>query len=159
MSMSKIARAVGCLAALVLVSECTVAASQQEPNSDYGSVQLSDDSSGENWPGPGRTFGEQHFSPLSEISTSNVNELGLVWSMDLPPGNSVSQPLEIDGVLYFCTGYSIIHAVEAATGKQLWTYDPKAPEAAGKKLRLGWGSRVSPGGTAISTRAHRTAGS
>jgi quinohemoprotein ethanol dehydrogenase len=138
---SKIARAIGCLAALVLVNECPAAVSQALPHAADGNAQLSDGSGGENWPGPGRTFGEQHFSPLGEISTGNVNTLGLVWSMDLPPGNSVSQPLEIDGVLYFCTGYSIIHAVEAATGKALWTYDPKAPEAAGKKLRLAWGSR------------------
>ena len=138
---SRIARAIGCLAALVLVTECPAAVSQTAPHATDGSVQLSDGSDGENWPGPGRTFGEQHFSPLSEISTGNVNKLGLVWSMDLPPGNSVSQPLEIGGVLYFCTAYSIIHAVEASTGKELWTYDPKAPEAAGKKLRLAWGSR------------------
>jgi quinohemoprotein ethanol dehydrogenase len=138
---SKIARGMGCLVALVLMSECPVAVAQHAPHAARGSVQLSDDSDGENWPAPGRTFGEQHFSPLNEISTGNVNKLGLVWSKDLPPGNSVSQPLEIAGVLYFCTGYSIIHAVEAASGKELWTYDPKAPEAAGKKLRLAWGSR------------------
>lgn len=138
---AKIARGMSCLAALVLVNECPAAASPEMPHAAQGSAQLSDGSDGENWAGPGRTFGEQHFSPLSEIGTSNVNKLGLVWSMDLPPGNSVSQPLEIAGVLYFCTGYSIIHAVQAATGKELWTYDPKAPEAAGKKLRLGWGSR------------------
>ena len=139
--MSKIVRGIGCLAALVLVNECTAAVSQETPISAYGAAQLSDGSDGKNWPGPGRTFGEQHFSPLHEIGTDNVSKLGLVWSMDLPLGNSVSQPLEINGVLYFCTAYSIIHAVEAATGKALWSYDPKAPEAAGKKLRLGWGSR------------------
>jgi len=61
--------------------------------------------------------------------------------MDLPTGNSVTQPLEVDGVLYFSTGYSVIHAVEAASGKELWSYDPKTAQAAGKKLRLAWGSR------------------
>jgi quinohemoprotein ethanol dehydrogenase len=138
---SKIARAIGCLAALMLTSECPAAVSQEAPHAAHGSAQLSDLSDGKNWPGPGRTFGEQHFSPLNEINTGNVNKLGLVWSIDLPPGNSVSQPLEIDGVLYFCTAYSIIHAVEVASGKELWTYDPKTPEAAGRKLRLAWGSR------------------
>ncbi len=131
----------GWFAALALVSECPAAVSQRAPHATEASAQLSDASDGENWPGPGRTFGEQHFSPLGEISAGNVNKLGLKWSMDLPPGNSVSQPLEIDGVLYFCTAYSIVHAVAAATGKELWSYDPHAPEAAGKKLRLAWGSR------------------
>jgi quinohemoprotein ethanol dehydrogenase len=125
----------------MLVSGCPEVVSKELPRSANGSAQLLDGSDGESWPGPGRTFGEQHFSPLSEINADNVSKLGLVWSMDLPPGNSVTQPLEVDGVLYFSTAYSIIHAVEAASGRELWSYDPKAPEAAGKKLRLAWGSR------------------
>ncbi len=103
--------------------------------------QLFDSSDGRNWTGFGRTYGEQHFSPLAQISTDSVKKLGLAWSMDLPTGNSVSAPLAIDGVLYFSRGYSVIHAVDAATGKSLWVHDPKAPEASGEKLRQGWGSR------------------
>jgi len=103
--------------------------------------QLNDDSDGRNWSGFGRTYGEQHFSPLTEISAANVKQLGLAWSMDLPVGNSVSAPLAIDGVLYFTRGYSVITAVDALTGEELWVHDPKAPEAAGEKLRQGWGSR------------------
>lgn len=103
--------------------------------------QLFDNSDGRNWSGFGRTYGEQHFSPLVEISDRNVEKLGLAWSMDLPTGNSVTAPLAIDGVLYFAHGYSVIYAVDAATGKSLWVHDPKAPEASGQKLRQGWGSR------------------
>jgi len=51
----------------------------------------------DNWTGFGRTAGEQHFSPLSEIDSGNVERLGLAWSMDLPQQNSVSAPLAIDG--------------------------------------------------------------
>src|ERR1700712_460104 len=104
-------------------------------------AQLIDGSNGRDWSGFGRTYGEQHYSPLTEVGDGNVAKLGLAWSLDLKPGNSVSGPLAVDGVLYFTTGYSIIHAVEAATGKPLWVYDPKAPEASGEKLRQGWGSR------------------
>src|SRR3546814_11484495 len=69
------------------------------------------------------------------------------WSSDvcssdlLDTRNSASAPIAIDGTLYFATGHSIIHAVEAATGKELWTFDSKAVEAAGVRLRQGWGSR------------------
>lgn len=100
-----------------------------------------DSASGDDWPGYGRTFGEQHFSPLTEINARNVTKLGLAWSMDLGSENSVTQPIAVDGVIYFATGYSMVQAVEAQTGELLWRYDPRAPEAAGPNLRLGWGSR------------------
>ena len=104
-------------------------------------AQLLDGASGADWPAPGRTHGEQHFSPLSAIDSGNVRSLGLAWSMDLPPGNSVTQPIEVGGTLYFTTGYSVVHAVDAASGRELWVYDPKAPQASGRILRAAWGSR------------------
>lgn len=94
-----------------------------------------------NWQGYGRTGGEQHFSPLDEINAGNVASLGLQWSVDLDPGNSASAPVAADGVVYIATGYSIVRAIDATTGKVLWTHDPKAAEAAGRKLRQGWGIR------------------
>ena len=102
---------------------------------------LDDRSGGADWAGYGRTFGEQHFSPLAQINAANVGKLGLAWSFDLGPGNSLTTPLAVDGTLYFATGYSVVHAVDAVTGKPIWTYDPRAPEAAGHKLRQGWGIR------------------
>jgi quinohemoprotein ethanol dehydrogenase len=72
------------------------------------------------WPGYGRTAKQQFYSPLGEITQSNVGSLGLAWSMDLESGNSVTQPIEVDGVLYFAQGLSVVHAVDAATGKLLW---------------------------------------
>ena len=102
---------------------------------------LDDRSTGADWAGYGRTFGEQHFSPLTQINAANVGKLGLAWSFDLGPGNSLTTPLAIDGTLYFATGYSVVHAVDAVSGKLLWTYDPKAPELSGHKLRQGWGIR------------------
>ncbi len=95
----------------------------------------------DNWTGFGRTPGSQHFSPLTGINTGNVGKLGLAWSYDLQPGASVSAPVEADGVLYTATGYSIVTALDAVTGRELWRYDPHAPEVAGHKLRYGWGIR------------------
>lgn len=112
-----------------------------KPSGTTDAARLSDASGGTDWAAYGRTFGEQHFSPLKAIDTRNVGKLGLAWSLDLGPNNSVTAPLAVDGVLYFASGYSVVQAVDAATGKRLWTYDPHAPEAAGRKLRQGWGSR------------------
>ncbi len=106
-----------------------------------GAERLLDDSDGRDWAAFGRTFGEQHFSPLADIDETNIGRLKLAWYADLPVGNSVSGPLAVDGVLYTATGYSVVRAFEATSGKLLWEYDPHAAEAAGHKLRQGWGIR------------------
>lgn len=103
--------------------------------------RLRDGGSGADWAAYGATYGEQHYSPLSEIDDRTVPRLGLAWSIDLPRGNTISQPLAVDGTVYFVTGYGIVHAVEGRTGRTLWEYDPKTYEVAGHKLRYGWGSR------------------
>lgn len=103
--------------------------------------QLDDASDGEDWPAFGRTYGEQHYSPLEDINTGNVADLGLVWAVDLPPGNPATGPIEVGGTVYLAAGYSVVRAIDAVSGKVKWEYDPKAPEASGVRLRQGWGSR------------------
>lgn len=95
----------------------------------------------QDWLGYGGTYGEQHFSPLDQINQSTVGNLGLVWSLDLDTSNSSTIPIEVGGTLYFVTGFSVVHAVETVTGKELWRFDPQAARVAGINLRLGWGSR------------------
>jgi len=108
---------------------------------DNSTASLSDASDGRDWAGYGRTFGEQHYSPLTELNTHTVGRLGLAWSLDLGPENSVTQPIAVNGVVYFATGYSVVHAVDASNGRLLWTFDPEAASEAGSNLRFGWGSR------------------
>jgi len=103
---------------------------------------LGNTADGANWAGYGRTFDETHYSPLDQINDSNVKDLGLKWSIDLPPMPSVvGAPLAVDGILYFGIGYSIVYAVDAETGKTLWTFDPHVTDVAGEKLQAAWGIR------------------
>jgi len=89
---------------------------------------LADEADGANWASYGRTFSENHYSPLKEINADNVGRLGLAWFQDLDPvANAFTAPLAVDGVLYFAWGYSVVHAMDAQTGKLLWKHDPKAP--------------------------------
>ncbi|HEX2793280.1 MAG TPA: PQQ-dependent dehydrogenase, methanol/ethanol family [Croceicoccus sp.] len=112
------------------------------PSANSAVAQLSDGSDGDDWPAFGRTYGEQHHSPLTQISGDTIGDLGLAWSYDLAPNeNSATGPIEVGGVVYFASGYSHVHALDAVTGKLLWEYDPGAAEAAGRRLRQGWGSR------------------
>ncbi len=97
---------------------------------------------GRNWAAFGRTFDESHYSPLSQINTGTVRRLGLAWSLDLDTTNSVTAPLEVDGVLYLSSGYGIVQAVDVRTGRNLWRYDAKPMDQPGaSKMRIDWGIR------------------
>ena len=76
----------------------------------------------------GRTYGEQHFSPLNQINDRNVSQLGLAWyyNLDTNRGQEAT-PLVVDGVMYFTSAWSKVFALNAATGQLLWSYDPKVP--------------------------------
>ena len=80
------------------------------------------------WMSHGRDWTEQRYSPLTQINDTNANRLGLAWYADLNTYRGVvATPLVIDGVLYNVSAWSIVTAYDAATGKPLWTYDPKVP--------------------------------
>jgi len=85
-----------------------------------------------NWMSTGRTYDEQRYSPLTEITTDNVDQLGLAWHFDLNTHRGLeATPLAIDGVLYFSGTWSVVYAVDGRTGEQLWRYDPQVDRAWG----------------------------
>ena len=80
----------------------------------------------ENWLLHGRTYDEQRFSPLEQITRGNVNRLGVAWTLDIPSSDGlVATPIVVDGTLYLSAPFSVIHAVDAASGDLLWSYDPQ----------------------------------
>ncbi len=85
-----------------------------------------------NWMATGRTYGEQRYSPLTEITADNIDQLGLAWHFDLNTHRGLeATPLAIDGVLYFTGTWSVVYAVDARNGKLLWQYDPQVDRAWG----------------------------
>jgi quinohemoprotein ethanol dehydrogenase len=100
-----------------------------------------DNAKGTDWPGPGRTYGEQHFSPLAQIDQANVAGLGLAWSFDLPLGYSVTQPIAVGGKLFLTSGQGLLRALDARSGRELWTFDPQVWKSDALGLRMAWGSR------------------
>jgi quinohemoprotein ethanol dehydrogenase len=81
-----------------------------------------------NWMSYGRTYNGQHFSPLKLIDDQNVFRMKLAWYYDLDTNRGQeATPLVIDGVMYFSTAWSKVLALDAATGKLLWSYDPQVP--------------------------------
>jgi quinohemoprotein ethanol dehydrogenase len=120
-------------AALMLTALCAAAAPaapaapQAAGNVDAARLQ-SADSEPQNWFTGGRDKDGTYFSPLTSIDAGNVNQLGFAWSYDLgePRRGQEATPLVIDGVMYTSGTWGYVYAVDAATGKELWRYDPKA---------------------------------
>ncbi len=82
-----------------------------------------------NWYTPGGDSNETHYSRLADINAATLGRLHLAWSLDVPNEAALAgSPLAIDGMLYFTGDHAVIYAVDAASGKQLWTFDPKVWE-------------------------------
>ena len=83
------------------------------------------------WVTYGNDPAERRYSPLDQITASNVSRLGSAWTAVVGEGggNQEATPLFWDGVLYGITNWSIVFAVDARTGKMLWRYDPQVDRA------------------------------
>ena len=82
-------------------------------------------SDADNWLTYGRTYAEQRFSALAQISDGNVGRLGLAWAVELDTARGQeATPIVVDGVMYTSTAWSKVLALEAATGRVLWQFDP-----------------------------------
>ena len=84
------------------------------------------------WLTHGGTYDEQRHSMLDSINEYNVGGLGVAWTYDLRTGRGVeSTPIVVDGVMYVTSAWSVVHALDAKTGKELWVYDPQVDRAVG----------------------------
>ena len=79
------------------------------------------------WMTEGRTYSGQRYSPLKQITADNVGQLGLAWHYDITEGKygQEATPIVVDGVMYISTDLSRVKALDAKTGKELWSYDPE----------------------------------
>jgi len=80
-----------------------------------------------------------HASPLAQITADNVAGLEVAWTFDTgakETGFSEMQcsPIVVDGVLYLTNHSSQVFALDAATGGELWRFDPVA-NGSGSQVR------------------------
>ena len=90
------------------------------------------------WRYVGSDQGHTKYSTAEEITPTNVGELGIAWKWEpneVPleeygtrPGPFQATPIMVDNVLYLSTMYTRVVALDAETGTELWTFDPKAYE-------------------------------
>jgi quinoprotein glucose dehydrogenase len=82
------------------------------------------------WPVYNGDFGATKYSPLKQINRENVAKLKPAWvyrcdDMTLRPASTIEcNPLVIDGTMYLTTPGLKVVALQAATGKELWRFDP-----------------------------------
>ncbi|MBO0719624.1 MAG: pyrroloquinoline quinone-dependent dehydrogenase [Blastocatellia bacterium] len=85
------------------------------------------------------------YSPLKQIDRDNVKNLKPVWTYhtgDADPSKKTTiecTPLVVDGVMYLTTVKTKVVALEAATGREIWKFDPFANLPAQKIYPAGGG--------------------
>src|SRR5258707_6725399 len=116
----------GACLALGIGVGCKAPAETAAKAGDVTEARVASESAAEtNWLLNGRTFDEAHFSTLQQINDKNVNGLGLAWYMDIDGAMGVvAEPVVVDGVIYVRAPQSRVDAVDAASGKLIWKYDP-----------------------------------
>ena len=72
-----------------------------------------------------------HFAPLRQIHRGNVGELEIAWTYDTGELESAlsemqCNPIVVEGLLYLTTPRAEVVALDAATGRQVWRFDPLA---------------------------------
>ena len=80
------------------------------------------------WPVYGGTDDHTHYTTLDQISPQNVAQLKVAWTYethDAFPGSEMqANPIVVDGVLYATTPKLQVFALDAATGRERWRFDP-----------------------------------
>ena len=85
-----------------------------------------------NWPVYLGGKSSNQFSPLTQINTKNIHKLRPVWEYHSESGNPVKNtqiqcnPIIINGILYGTSPKLQVFAIDAATGKEIWKFDPSS---------------------------------
>jgi quinoprotein glucose dehydrogenase len=79
------------------------------------------------------------YSPLTQINRENVGQLKVAWSYDshdaFKDSEMQSNPIVVDGVLYATTPKLRVMALDAETGREIWTFDPSGGAAPQRRYR------------------------
>jgi len=96
------------------------------------------------WPAFGNDPGGSQYSPLAQISLTNVSRLKLAWvhrSGDVATRDSATGataleavPIHANNTLYYCTPFNRVFALDPATGAEKWVFDPHQAQGDTKPL-------------------------
>ena len=81
---------------------------------------------GDDWPNPGGDSARSHFSRLTDINAGNIDRLGLAWDHDLGTQRvQEATPVVVAGIMYTSGNLGRVYALDAATGRALWKFEPE----------------------------------
>ncbi|HVT35730.1 MAG TPA: PQQ-dependent dehydrogenase, methanol/ethanol family [Nevskiaceae bacterium] len=90
------------------------------------------------WVTGGHDDAQTYSSPLRQVNAGNVASLGYAWSFDLKTTHGMeATPVVVDGVMYASAPWGLVHALDARSGKLLWTFDPKVDDSITSKVCCG----------------------
>ena len=116
------------LAAVLFVVHLAWSGQQASSSSDYTG-----------WKVYGGTPDNIHYSTLRQINRDNVRKLAVAWTYDsgdaFPDSEMECNPIVVHGVLYATTPKLRFIALDAATGKLRWSFDPNQGEPVATKRR------------------------
>ncbi|MEO7691829.1 MAG: pyrroloquinoline quinone-dependent dehydrogenase [Sphingomonas sp.] len=129
------------------------------------------------WPSYGNDQGATRYSTLKQITPENVSKLQVAWTYHmrpagyvppplppgLPPGfrmtgfsSSQATPIVIKGVMYFPSPYGKIVALDADSGKEVWTYQmPQRDQASTRGVQYWPGTKGAKPEIVFGTRSGR----
>ncbi|HLG82883.1 MAG TPA: membrane-bound PQQ-dependent dehydrogenase, glucose/quinate/shikimate family [Bradyrhizobium sp.] len=99
-----------------------------------GEVEVAETPAKSDWTAYGATGAGTRYSGLQQINSTNVKDLKLAWQFETgdhkgpdDPNEFTNEatPLKIGDLLYTCSPHQIVFALEAATGKLRWKFDPQ----------------------------------
>jgi quinohemoprotein ethanol dehydrogenase len=124
--------AISCSGALA--EDLTLAKIKAATGAVDGAFIKGNTASSNDWPTVGLDYAETRFSRLQQITSDNVKGLGLVWSYNLESSRGVeATPVVVDGIMYQTASWSVVHAIDARSGRKIWTYDPGVNREQGYK--------------------------
>lgn len=90
------------------------------------------------WLTGGRDFQQSYFSPLSTINTGNIRDLGFAWQYEIDTEHGFeATPIVVDGVMFSSGPKGAVYALDAKTGRELWTFYPAVDPNIMQKLCCG----------------------
>ena len=95
------------------------------PQSSYQDIVHPDP---QNWLTYSGNYQAQRFSPLMQIDRQNVGQLNPAWVYQMKNAGVVeTTPIVVNGLMYITEPPSTVTALDAHSGRPLWTYSPSIP--------------------------------
>jgi quinohemoprotein ethanol dehydrogenase len=119
----------GAVIAVLALAGCGPGKQAADSGSAAGKVDLprlaAADTEAGQWLANGRDIGKSFYSPLEGINRDNASKLGFAWEFQAGTARGMeSTPLVVDGVMYVSGVAGRVYALDPASGKPRWKFEP-----------------------------------